>query len=978
MSYSIPVEKRGEATDNSTAGNLEPRKAAKPRLWERILPNIPLVIMMVKGSLPMTISLAIYQSDHIAKRFTTVGYIMAMIAFFSMAMLPRAKYLEGLVLNILATCLGSALSLLTMYCGIKARQHTTTSDSTASYNSTQAAVCALWFFCTQWAAGTLRAKVPLLQNCVYMFSVMTMITMTYAPRFHTMDQAISLVVELLEIFFIAFGIATAVSLLIFPMTTRMVLFRKQIAYFAALQDFIARQSTYYRALGIIEQPVSGQLRGKDDAGKERPFPEREALYESLNQLIALHMELYTDTISAKREVAYGKLNADDLHQLFRAFRAILTPMAGIKTIIHLFDGVDFERPIVQGERGRSDPTVDQQRELRRFWNHVMSKMHGPFIEIVQVIDEGLQHAATVLEYMPNQNGTPDVEGQKPGSPNFADNMSRKIRAFRGRQSELLSTWTEGNEGASSAWDPKHIYIFLQVGNLMYSTAVAVHGLVLFADSKTKDGTMQRKRWVFPRRHHFTTHLQHLTNKQSDIHSGQVADLIESGLQARKTAQINTHHHHHSPPRNAWERYTDHLRAVSRLLRSEESAFGLRMALAAFTVGILAYLEKTWTFYYQQRLIWPLIVILVAMNVASGESTFKLAAQVMGATAAMVICYLCWYIVDGRPAGVLTLTWLTFFGLSYGFLKVPKFFAVWLCTLVPIVAIIGIALQSQKLGHTTVVGMGQEDYPLYLSAPYRLLSVLAGSFIAYVWTVFPYPITDRGLLGDKLGDMLSLLAQFQDCGHSIASLKLRGPVKDDDMMALDFSPSPGGGGAGRLAGTQEQLFQRIMTLVTPLRMHALFQKFNIPIGGRYPVESYMSIMQEALSIMNYINLLIHSSQSWPLLSHSSTFTSSMVLESVSTHSHQMTSALLLLSACIKHGTPLPPYFQAPTTVDFSPLWQELRAEFLQPSALAGDEETVQHAWAMMQMVTDISNVALMRIIMHARDLVGEVNFDMEGR
>lgn len=145
-------------------------------------------------------------------------------------------------------------------------------------------------------------------------------------------------------------------------------------------------------------------------------------------------------------------------------------------------------------------------------------------------------------------------------------------------------------------------------------------------------------------------------------------------------------------------------------------------------------------------------------------------------------------------------------------------------------------------------MGQEDYPLYLSAPYRLLSVLAGSFIAYVWTVFPYPITDRGLLGDKLGDMLSLLAQFQDCGHSNASLKLRGPVKDDDMMALDFSP----------------------------------------------------------------------------------------------------------------------------------LWQELRADSLPPSALTGDVEAVQRAWAMMQMVTDISNVALMRIIMHARDLVGEVNFDMEGR
>ncbi|GLB09893.1 hypothetical protein AtubIFM57258_005822 [Aspergillus tubingensis] len=940
MSDSIPLQTASEFSNDNTDGGLEPRKAAKPSLWKRIMPNIPLVIMMVKGSLPMTISLAIYQSDHIAQRFTTVGYIMAMIAFFT-------------------------------------RQRTTTPDLTVSYNGPQAAVCAIWFFCTQWAAGTLRAKVPVLQNCVYMFSVMTMITMTYAPRFHTMGQAISLVVELLEIFFIAFGIATGVSLLIFPMTTRMVLFRKQTAYFAALRDFVARQSAYYQALGTLEPPVSGQRAGEGDVVEERPFPEREALLESLNQLIALHMELYTDTISAKREVAHGKLNADDLHQLFRAFRTILTPMAGIKTIIHLFDGVDPERPIVQREKGaRSDRRAAHQRELQHFWSHVMSEMREPFREIEQVIDEGLQHAAIVLEYMSNQNKTPDVESQRPGSPTFADYMDRKIRAFRGRQSELLSTCIEENEGVTSASNLKYAYVFFQAKNLMSTVATAVYELVLFADSKREDGTMQRKRLVFPRTHHFTSHLQHLTSEQPDIHASQAADITETGCQGNKTTRIKLHDHHHLPPQNRWERYTDHLRAVSRLLRSKESAFGLRMALAAFTVGILAYLEKTWTFYYQQRLIWPLIVILVAMNVASGESTFKLAAQIMGATAAMGTCYLCWYIVDGKPAGVLVLTWLAFFCLSYGFIKIPKLFAVWLCILVPIVAIIGIALQSEKLGHDTIVATGQEDYPVYLSAPYRLLSVLAGAFIAYVWTQFPYPITDRGLLGDKLGDILVLLAQFLDCGHSIASLKLRGLAQGEGMMTLDSPTNTSGGVAGRLARTQERLFQRIMTLIPPSRMHALFQRFDVPIGGRFPVGSYMSIMQEAMSIMNYINLLIYSTRSWPSLSHSSTSTT--VLASVSTHSRQVTSALLLLSASIKHGTPLPPYYQAPTAVDFSRLWnEEVRAQAPPPPAQTGDRETVQGSWAMMQMVSDASNAALARMIIQVRNLVGEVNSDSEG-
>ena len=152
--------------------------------------------------------------------------------------------------------------------------------------------------------------------------------------------------------------------------------------------------------------------------------------------------------------------------------------------------------------------------------------------------------------------------------------------------------------------------------------------------------------------------------------------------------------------------------------------------------------------------------------------------------------------------------------------------------------------SRRSGHDTIVATGQEDYPVYLSAPYRLLSVLAGAFIAYVWTLFPYPITDRGLLGDKLGDILILLAQFYDCGHSIASLKLRGLVQGEGMMTLESSTNTGGV-ARRLTRTQERLFQQIMTLIPPSRMHALFQRFDVPIGGRFPVGSYMSIMQEAM-------------------------------------------------------------------------------------------------------------------------------------
>jgi hypothetical protein len=358
----------------------------------------------------MTICLVMLQSTVVAKRYTAVGFIMAMIAFFNFAMLPRAKYLEALIFNVLSTCFGSALSLLAIWCGIKAREHTTPTGSTSAYNSSQAAVCAICFFFSQWMAGTIRAKIPLLQTSVYFFSVLTMITMTYAPRFHTMEQVINLIAELLEIFFIAFGIATGVSLLIFPTTTRTILFKKQTAYFGAMRGFVKKQAAYYRALRISE-PFSTQSSGSPepkngpngviDPPKKPTFPEREALFATLNGLIALQTEIYNDTVYAKREIAYGKLNGDDLQQLFKAFRAILTPMTGIRTMIEVFDRQASDNSTPQGTRESVDARAYAKTELRLLWSRVISAVHGAFEEIVDVIDEGFEHAAIVLGFLPN-------------------------------------------------------------------------------------------------------------------------------------------------------------------------------------------------------------------------------------------------------------------------------------------------------------------------------------------------------------------------------------------------------------------------------------------------------------------------------------------------------------------------------------------------------------------------------------------------
>jgi hypothetical protein len=102
----------------------------------------------------------------------------------------------------------------------------------------------------------------------------------------------------------------------------------------------------------------------------------------------------------------------------------------------------------------------------------------------------------------------------------------------------------------------------------------------------------------------------------------------------------------------------------------------------------------------------------------------------------------WYIVDQKTAGVIVFLWLFIFIEMYGFLKYPRFIPIWLVCIVTQVLIIGYELEVRQLGVAQATSNGQPYYPIYLLGPYRLACVAGGSFVAFFWTIFPYPISDR--------------------------------------------------------------------------------------------------------------------------------------------------------------------------------------------------------------------------------------------
>jgi hypothetical protein len=136
---------------------------------------------------------AFYQSRKVSTFYGTIGYLVPIITVISLPILPRAKYLQSMVLNVVAICIGSAIALLGVWTGLKARDNTSSPGSVEPYNSSQSAVCAIWLFANIYFVNAARAKIPALQVPAIMYSIFTNVAFVYGHLFTGIAQVESFI-----------------------------------------------------------------------------------------------------------------------------------------------------------------------------------------------------------------------------------------------------------------------------------------------------------------------------------------------------------------------------------------------------------------------------------------------------------------------------------------------------------------------------------------------------------------------------------------------------------------------------------------------------------------------------------------------------------------------------------------------------------------------------------------------------------------
>jgi hypothetical protein len=855
-------------TEDKKDGDKKTKKPSKLKAtWDKLGLDAGTLMMMGKAALPPTIALSMYQATDVAQTFTTLGYLTAIISILGFCIMPRAKFIQTMTMNVLATCIGSAIAMLMLWTGVKARQHTTTPGAPPQrYNSSQSVVLGVWLFFQIYAINAMKAKLPQLAFPTIIYAIQVNVAATNGFLFQTVPQCESFIQRLLEAFLTGFAIATGVSLFIIPVTSRKVVMKEVAGYIGLLRGTLGAHKSYIHSLETSDM-YGKKYVPEDGDGKKKPkgTPEVEAIKKMAGALQGLHGKLTADLPFAKREIAYGKLTPDDLEVIFKNLRSIMLPILGLGSVMDLFE----RRAEINHWDGQED---EYDEALRRKnveeWNNLFQLVHEPFNHIFQALDDGLAHVMLKLQLAkpPKKKGQDqdDTEAKgdavKPGEAGFAEYMQKQADAFSSKKEPTLRHWMETKGiklrddyfSSPSALDEetlklmpsvttrnrdqRQLFMVLYVMFLLKSISHSVIEFVRFADEH--DQATARSRLIWPGGRRFKKWAKSIFQSQD---SNSEDETTAAGFDRSNTtvymgeAYKEKKDPEHLPPANAWEKFGNSIRAVSRFLRSPESSFGFRAACATMSIAIVAFLRPTQQFFVEQRLVWALIMVAISMTPTAGQSIFQFILRIAGTAIAMIVAWLIWYIPGQKTPGILVFLWVF---VAIGFyipLKRVDLIIVGLISVVTATMIVGYELQVRKIGEqAATAGTGQPAYPIYELGPYRLATVVGGLAVAFFWTVFPYPITEHSALRQKLGGALYLSANLYSIMHEQVMGRIRGELGGDEEGDKD---SPG----YQLVKARNKVFAKQMLTLQGLKTHAGFVKWEFPLGGKFPKDEYEKII-----------------------------------------------------------------------------------------------------------------------------------------
>ncbi|CAI7631717.1 unnamed protein product [Penicillium pancosmium] len=931
--------------------------------------NIPILLLMFK-----------YQSDAVARQFSTIGYLIPIMSILTIPVAPRARFFQNLIVSTLSVGFAVAISFLSMWCAVRARANTTHIPQGAKgagpvagahvspYNAAASVNMAIWMAFEVWLANTFRAFRPQYFIPSIIFSIFIQVTATYGTQFETLDEAGSLIKHLVGTFFSGFGLAAAVNVLIIPLTSRKIVNMHMMANFDAMQRTLDAQCEFAQALSSRDWPFVHGDPNVSQLEHTPSWPEAETLKNATIETTRTLGRITSELRYAKREVGWDYLGPKDLANITRLLKKVLASMLWMESLVE----VSRRTPRLVSEM-ESGSREGEQEKLS--W--VFEQRRRPTEQLIQAMKEGLDHAVHILRLGKAQVvSQSDIEGNRDHASSHLEDMIERF--LQGRQEPLGAwlSWTgmDPSSEIPTGVNPQQreryrfqLYFLLDMESSLISTARRILDLIKYAGSKVDDGTMNKKKLVHPTwkliKKWFWAALsredQQLDYYQYSRRSGTARIYLNDVIQTGTDPE-------HLPPQSRWEKISDTLRKGYHFFGSPESVFGFRVAVATMVVSLVAFLRNSQHFYIQQRLIWGSIMIAISMASTAGSAMYGQSMRLLATFIGMVLAYIDWYIVDQQPAGVLVFVGITMFLSHYPLIRFPNHAVPPIVEMVTVMLIVGYALQVKKVGLIISESNEQEYHALYILSPYRLATVVGGIGVAFIFTYFPSATTVKSCFRRDFASFLYLLAHYYSSVYTTNSLVVRGLAGDyNDKKSL-----------GRvLEKARTRVLAKEIILLQAMEEHRWFFSWEPTTGGKFPRDAYDKLAEHARNILQFSATLIEIADSFhltgPMSSEPWVEDIRRLITSLDSRSHEVTSLLTTLSGAIKTGSPLPLYLKAPKIR----LPTELLAAAAPDASIFSVENFSQPAFsaiASMEITIMALEYDLSQLLSGTKHIVGELN------
>jgi hypothetical protein len=389
----------------------------------------------------------------------TRSELIAPVSIIGMCIMPRAKFLQGMLINVVFVCLAAACALLVMYTAVKARQHTTPKAATAKkppsssggslsqvpYNSSASVVAATWMFFFIYVINVARSKLPQLQFGAIIFSIIIIVACSNACLIPTVPVAKSVARSLIIAELFAMSITTAVSLLVVPVSCRTIVKKIIAGNLGAIRGALKAHRAYLHSMedhDVMDDllTVDGPLR-----------PEAKAAQASVTALAGIHGQLQTNLPFAKQEIGFDKFGPDELKELNRLLRDIMLPIAGFGSMAEILKQIalTFDWTKERVANLSDEEKLNREKSIAD-WNLNMQLVHGPTDTVIQAMDEAIEHIMLTLQLKtlpkPGKTAveTEDIEAgvvsSAPGQPGFAAYLEKKVTDFYKGKHLTLIEW----------------------------------------------------------------------------------------------------------------------------------------------------------------------------------------------------------------------------------------------------------------------------------------------------------------------------------------------------------------------------------------------------------------------------------------------------------------------------------------------------------------------------------------------------------